>query len=575
MASSSGGSEAREAKAQQLLSEAERKVREPKGFLSNLVGYVFSQQSVTECNLIPSDPPRNSNRVEEAIDLYGRAGNMFKSAEKWSAAGKAFLEAASLHLKSGNKLEAANSYVDVATCHRKSDPQEAVNYYLKAIDICTDMARFSSAAKHHMSIAEIYETDMVDLKKAIHHFELAADLFKKEESSTSANQCLLHVARHAAQLEDYSKAIEIYEQVGANCPDDAQTSHGAPAWHIEKIKLYQRLALALFQDDVQQVLEWIDTHGEGFLKKNLGVGRNLQKARTLQRSHEHFESVAKNTFTNAEKLLAAAEEFAQTGECNAEEIYRVARHLETHISMFAKKVERRRTCLHLAVMFFTHEKELASWLEELQQDYHNNVETPIQAPDSVEACEAALEQLHSQRNSMIAGVLSTISEGQSLLDELRKQQQQYSPSSVTGENANVISNGDVGPSSSTTASLDSSNAMSASFHSLSNSIATIETMLERIKVFKTKMEELLNSKKFKFELCHQLRHFEREALNVCNQFDLWVEEIKRSEAKQFTPVDVAQAEKMLQMHGDNFSNIQQLAFDVLQRGQELSQVREL
>ena len=29
-----------------------------------------------------------------------------------------------------------------------------------------------------------------------------------------------------------------------------------------------------------------------------------------------------NTYTNAEKLLAAAEELAQTGECNADDIYR-------------------------------------------------------------------------------------------------------------------------------------------------------------------------------------------------------------------------------------------------------------
>jgi hypothetical protein len=33
-------------------------------------------------------------------------------------------------------------------------------------------------------------------------------------------------------------------------------------------------------------------------------------------------SLFQNTYTNAEKLLAAAEELAQTGECNAEDIYR-------------------------------------------------------------------------------------------------------------------------------------------------------------------------------------------------------------------------------------------------------------
>lgn len=34
-------------------------------------------------------------------------------------------------------------------------------------------------------------------------------------SHSSANKCLLKVATYAAQLEQYQKAVEIYEQVGA------------------------------------------------------------------------------------------------------------------------------------------------------------------------------------------------------------------------------------------------------------------------------------------------------------------------------------------------------------------------
>lgn len=71
-------------------------------------------------------------------------------------------------------------------------------------------------------------------------------------------------------------------------------------------------------------------------------------------SFEHFQ----NTYTNAEKLLAAAEELAQTGECNAEEIYSVAQELEGHITSFAARVDQRRNLLDLAVMFFTHENEV-------------------------------------------------------------------------------------------------------------------------------------------------------------------------------------------------------------------------
>ena len=74
-----------------------------------------------------------------------------------------------------------------------------------------------------------------------------------------------------------------------------------------------------------------------FLRKNVGIGRNLAKARAYQKSHETFEGVVQNTYTNAEKLLAAAAELAQTGECNAEDIYSVAHELESHISSFAQR----------------------------------------------------------------------------------------------------------------------------------------------------------------------------------------------------------------------------------------------
>ena len=42
---------------------------------------------------------------------------------------------------------------------------------------------------------------------------------------------------------------------------------------------------------VFQVLDWLQNHGEVFLRKNVGIGRNLQKARAYQKSHETFEGV--------------------------------------------------------------------------------------------------------------------------------------------------------------------------------------------------------------------------------------------------------------------------------------------
>ena len=48
----------------------------------------------------------------------------------------------------------------------------------KSIDIYTDMGRFTIAAKHHQTIAEIYESDIADLDKAINHYEKSADYFR-------------------------------------------------------------------------------------------------------------------------------------------------------------------------------------------------------------------------------------------------------------------------------------------------------------------------------------------------------------------------------------------------------------
>lgn len=53
------------------------------------------------------------------------------------------------------------------------------------------------------------------MEKAIQHYEQASDYFRGEENNSSANKCLLKVAMFAAQMENYEKAIQIYEQVGS------------------------------------------------------------------------------------------------------------------------------------------------------------------------------------------------------------------------------------------------------------------------------------------------------------------------------------------------------------------------
>lgn len=72
-------------------------------------------------------------------------------------------------------------------------------------------------------------------------------------------------------------------------------------------------------------------------------------------------SLVQNTYTNADKLLEAAEQLAQTGECDPEEIYQAAHQLEDRIQDFVRRVEQRKILLDMSVSFHTHVKEVRTW----------------------------------------------------------------------------------------------------------------------------------------------------------------------------------------------------------------------
>ncbi|KAL2305632.1 hypothetical protein Nmel_003514 [Mimus melanotis] len=222
----------KEREAVQLMAEAEKRVKGSHSFLRGLFG--------------------GNTRVEEACEMYTRAANMFKIAKNWSAAGNAFCQAAKLHMQLQSKHDSATSFVDAGNAYKKADPQEAINCLNAAIDIYTDMGRFTIAAKHHITIAEIYEAELVDIEKAIAHYEQAADYYKGEDS---ANKCLLKVAAYAAQLEQYQKAIEIYEQVGTNTMDNPLLKYSAKEYffkaalcHFIVDELNAKLALEKYEE---------------------------------------------------------------------------------------------------------------------------------------------------------------------------------------------------------------------------------------------------------------------------------------------------------------------------------------
>lgn len=110
-----------EVKAQQLRNEAEKKIN-----CSNFFKSLFT---------------KSSDRIDESIEYYSRAGNLFKMAKNWLQAGHAFADAADLSMRNKNQVEAAVNYIEAANCFKKCDSEKAINNFLKAIDLYQEIGK--------------------------------------------------------------------------------------------------------------------------------------------------------------------------------------------------------------------------------------------------------------------------------------------------------------------------------------------------------------------------------------------------------------------------------------------------
>uniref|UniRef100_A0A7N6AZ18 N-ethylmaleimide-sensitive factor attachment protein, beta b n=1 Tax=Anabas testudineus TaxID=64144 RepID=A0A7N6AZ18_ANATE len=255
----------KEKEAIQLMADADKKVKSSGSFLGGMFG-------------------GGHHKVEEACEMYCRAANMFKMAKNWSAAGNAFCKTARLQMQLQNKHDCATSFIDAGNAYKKSDPNEAIKCLNAAIDIYTDMGRFTIAAKHHISIAEIYESELVDIEKVPLHCQ------------HSANKCLLKVGAYCAQLEQYQKAIEIYEQVGANTMDNPLLKYSAKEYFFKAALCHfivDELNAKIAVEKYEEMFPAFSDSRECKLLKKLLEAHEEQNSEAFTEAVKEFDSISR------------------------------------------------------------------------------------------------------------------------------------------------------------------------------------------------------------------------------------------------------------------------------------------
>lgn len=124
-----------------------------------------------------------ADKYEGAVDLYTQAANAFRLQKDMRLAGQCFEKAAAIQR---NQLkepdDAANTLTDAYKSYRKDAPEDAARCLEMAIEHYTLKGNFRRAATQKQNLAELYENELDDPKRAAEAYDMAAGWFENDNA---------------------------------------------------------------------------------------------------------------------------------------------------------------------------------------------------------------------------------------------------------------------------------------------------------------------------------------------------------------------------------------------------------
>uniref|UniRef100_A0A915CN38 CRAL-TRIO domain-containing protein n=1 Tax=Ditylenchus dipsaci TaxID=166011 RepID=A0A915CN38_9BILA len=188
-------------------------------------------------------------------------------------------------------------------------------------------------------------------------------------------------------------------------------------WKSRRESIHYRMSSAIFSSDMRSVIDWLEQHGEPFLRRKIAIGQDRVSATSLSVNHENFRNVAMNTYRNANQLFTMAAELKNAGEVNEEETTQALLELRRKIDSFRKKVDMRTNLLFIASNFFLHYDEIMAWYCKMD----DRLASLSVVPESVEECERNKEKLQSENDGTLQAFARVIAEANQLHAALQQQ----------------------------------------------------------------------------------------------------------------------------------------------------------
>eukprot|EP00755_Sulcionema_specki_P022851 Sspe_Gene.77499::Locus_48431_Transcript_1_1_Confidence_1.000_Length_1241::g.77499::m.77499/K15296/NAPA, SNAPA, SEC17; alpha-soluble NSF attachment protein len=177
-----------------------------------------------------------SSKYEDARDLYQQGAIQYKKARSWEKAAAAFMRCYEMAKKLECRSDQVQDLLDAAVCYRKFDYNKGIERQREALQLLEREGRYSRCAKLCVEIAEVLEEQRSEvgstddlLRTIAQCYSDAAGFWKLERNSTqSIADCRKKEAEILLQLSDgVEKAMEIYEELGRQCAEDAMLRFNA------------------------------------------------------------------------------------------------------------------------------------------------------------------------------------------------------------------------------------------------------------------------------------------------------------------------------------------------------------